>query len=200
VLACCGAITDYMDFQPFAKKVISSFDRQFLLYEATVLAFSIAIIGRGGLEANLKLERIAEELGAGKKLPHELENASTYSQEFASRSAALLEKARKEGKKMEHFAYIKTSESSTGNVAYSLVGAFDVPVGLAFREDGPDHYEISLRSIDASEYDLGKIIGRISSSLGASGGGHSHAAGCRIERSQLDEFVKMLDRELSAVP
>ena len=198
VLACCGAITDYMDLQPFAKKLISSFDRQFLMYEATVLSFSIAIISRDGLKGNVMLEHMAEELGGRKKLPHEIENASAYSQEFASHSAALMEKARKEGIKMGHFAYVKTSESSTGNVANFLVGAFNVPVGVAFREDGPDHYEISLRSIQASEYDLGKIVTRISSKLGASGGGHVHAAGCRIHRSQFDEFVKMLDHELSA--
>jgi oligoribonuclease NrnB/cAMP/cGMP phosphodiesterase (DHH superfamily) len=198
VLACCGAITDYMDFQPFAKKLISSFDRQFLLYEATVLAFSIAIIGRGEIESNLRLEQMAEELGKGKKFPHEIENASSFSQEFASRATALLERARNEGKKMQHFAYIKTNESSTGNVAYSLVGAFDTSVGVAFREDGSNHYEISLRSTEASKDDLGKIITKISSKLGASGGGHFHAAGCRIERSQLDDFVKLLDQELSA--
>ena len=198
VLACCGAITDYMDLQPFARKLISSLDRQFLLYEATILAFSIAIIGRSGLEADLKLEQMAQELGQGKKLPHEIENASTYAQEFASRSAALMERARREGKKMDNFAYIKTSESSTGNVAYFLVGAFDVPVGVAFREDGSDHYEISLRSAEASDHDLGKIVTKISAILGASGGGHFHAAGCRIERSQLGEFLKLLGEELSA--
>ena len=199
VLACCGAITDYMDLQPFARKLISTLDRQFLLYEATVLAFSIAIIGRTGLEANLKLEQMTEELGEGKKLPHEIENASTFAQEFASRATALMEKARREGKKMGNFAYIKTGESSTGNVAYFLVGAFDVPVGVAFREDGSDHYEISLRSIEASDHDLGKIVSNISTRLQASGGGHVHAAGCRIERSQLGEFLKLLEEELSAI-
>jgi oligoribonuclease NrnB/cAMP/cGMP phosphodiesterase (DHH superfamily) len=197
VLACCGAITDYMDFQPFAKKLISSFDRQFLLYEATVLAFSIAIIGRGEAQSNLRLEQIAKELGEGRKFPHEIESASAFSQEFATRAGSLLERARTEGKKMEHFAYIKTNESSTGNVAYSLVGAFDVPVGVAFREDGADHYEISLRSTEESVHDLGKIITKISSKIGASGGGHFHAAGSRIEKSKLNEFLNLLDQELA---
>ena len=197
ILACCGAITDYMDLQPFAKKLIASFDRQFLLYEATVLSFSIAMIGREGVSGNPLLVQIVEELGGNGRLPHEVENASSYSQEFASNSAAILEKARRDGKKMKHFAYFKTRESSTGNVANFLVGAFDIPVGVAFREDGPDHYEISLRSTEASKSDLGKVVSKISNTLEASGGGHVHAAGSRIKREQFEEFVQLLDKELS---
>lgn len=197
VLACCGAITDYMDLQPFAKRLIASFDRQFLLYEATVLSFSIAMIGRDGVVANPLLVKIVEELGAKSKLPHEIDNASHYAQEFASSSAALIERAHRDGKKMKNFAYFKTRESSTGNVANFLIGALDVPVGVAFREDGPEHYEISLRSLQDSNQDLGKIVGRISDRLRASGGGHAHAAGSRIKKDQFDEFIKMLDHELS---
>lgn len=197
ILASCGAITDYMDSQPLAKKLIASFDRQFLLYEATVLSFSIAIIGREGTSGNSLLVQIAEELGSGLKLPHQIDNASEYSLEFASRSAALIDKAKKDGKKMKSFAYFKTRESSTGNVANFLIGAFDVPIGVAFREDDPEHYEISLRSTFEDAHDLGKIVGKISTELDSSGGGHAHAAGSRIRKDQFDRFIEMLDRELS---
>lgn len=197
VLACCGAITDYMDLQPFAAKLIASFDRQFLMYESTVLSFTIAMIGREGTTGNQALIQIAEELGGKGKFPHELDNASHYAQEFASHSADLIERAKRDGKRMNNFAYYKTRESSTGNVANFLIGAFDVPVGVAFRDDGPDHYEISLRSTLESKYDLGKIAGKISGALEASGGGHSHAAGSRIRKDQLEEFIQMLNKELS---
>ncbi len=197
MLACCGAITDYMDLQPFARKLIASFDRQFLLYEATVLSFSIAMISRDGAGANPLLAHIVEELGGKGKLPHEMDNASSYAQEFASSSLALIERARKEGKKMENFAYFKTHESSTGTVANFLIGPLDVPVGVVFREDDSDHYEISLRSVQESKQDLGKIVGTISTKLEASGGGHAHAAGSRIRKDQLEQFMKMLDQELS---
>lgn len=197
IIACCGAITDYLDLQPFAKKIISSFDRQFLLYEATVLSFSIAIIGRDGAESNSTLTKIVDELASG-KLPHQIENASSYAQEFASHSAALIERVRKEGKKMKNFAYFKTRESSTGNVANFLIGAFDVSVGAAFREDQPGYYEISLRASEQSKHNLGKIVGKISAQIGLSGGGHPKAAGARIKTSQLDEFLSLLDSELSS--
>jgi oligoribonuclease NrnB/cAMP/cGMP phosphodiesterase (DHH superfamily) len=197
LLACYGAITDYMDLQPLARKLIASFDRQFLLYESTVLSFSIAMIGREGIQANLRLVEIVEELGGKRKLPHEIHKASYFAQQFASRSSSLIEEAKSFGKKTKNFAYIKTKESSTGNVANFLVGVFNVPVGVAFKEDGPSHFEISLRSVQDDRHDLGKIVSKISDELKASGGGHSHAAGSRIKRDQFNQFIDLLDLELS---
>jgi single-stranded DNA-specific DHH superfamily exonuclease len=197
VLACCGAITDYMDLQPFARKLISSFDRQFLLYEAVMLSFSVAMIGLKGPEGNPMLEQIVRKLGKEGKLPHEIENAAYYAQEFATQSSELIEQARRHGIKMKNFGFFKSQASSTGNAANFLIGALDTPVGAVFREDGSDHYEVSVRSIHESKHDIGKIVGKISNELQASGGGHAHAAGSRIKRDQLNEFVEKLDRELS---
>jgi len=200
IAACCGAITDYMDLQPYANKLIASFDRQFLLYEATVLSFAISTIGRGSADSNMQLVKLAEELARG-TLPHQIPRASEYAQSFADRSAELISSARKYGKKVhENFAYYLTKESSTGNVANFLVGAFDVPVGVAVREEEPGFYEISLRSIEQSKHDLGKIMGRISAKLNTSGGGHPHASGARIKQEQLNVFLELLDGELSAPP
>ena len=196
IVACCGAITDYLDLQPFARKTISSFDRQFLLYEATLLSFSISIIGRDGAQSNAHLLKIVEEL-ANEKLPHEIPDASSYAQEFASHSAVLIEKVKREGKRMRNFAYFKTKESSTGNVANFLIGAFNVPVGAAFREEEPGFYELSARGSEESRHDLGKILGQISTRFGTSGGGHPHAAGARIKVNQFEEFLTLLDEELS---
>lgn len=196
IAACCGAITDYMDLRPIARRLISSFDRQFLLYEATVLSFTIASIGRGSANSNSKLIELANELSSG-KLPHEIDGASNYAQLHATRSAELLQLARTEGKRMKNFAYHLTNESATGNVANFLIGVFNVPVGVALREEEKGYYEISLRSIEESKHDLGKIAGRIATKLSSSGGGHPHASGARIRDSQLDEFLAALDEELS---
>ena len=195
IAACCGANTDYMDTRPFAKKLISCFDRQFLLYEATVLSFAISVIGRGSAESNAKLVDLTKDLSAG-KLPHELDGASSYAQLHASRSATLLETAKKEGRRMKNFAYHVTKESATGNVANFLIGVFDVPVGVALREEN-DYYEVSLRSVDDSPHDLGKISGKVASMLNSAGGGHPHASGLSIKRSDLESFLEILDQELS---
>ncbi|MHB8566110.1 MAG: DHHA1 domain-containing protein [Nitrososphaerales archaeon] len=196
ILACAGAITDYMDLAPFAKKLVASFDRQFLLYEATVLSFTIATIGRGSSESNSLLIKLVKQLAEG-KLPHEVPNASSLAQEYASRSAELIERVRKEGKKRENYAYFLTKESATGNVANFLVGAFNVPVGVALREEEPGYLEISLRSTEESKHDLGKIVGGIATNLNTSGGGHPHASGARIKTGELEKFLQMLDDALA---
>jgi len=199
VVACCGAITDYMDSQPLASKLISGFDRQFLMYEATVLSFAIATIGRDSKESNSKLIEVVEELAAG-KFPHEIENAPVLAEEYADRASSLLERVAKEGKRMKNFAFVRTKESATGNVANFLKGAFDVEVGVAIREEEPGYFEISLRSTDESKHDLGKIVGKIATRLNTSGGGHPNASGARIKDTQLEQFLSMLDSELSSPP
>ncbi|HKW05160.1 MAG TPA: DHH family phosphoesterase [Nitrososphaerales archaeon] len=199
ILACAGAITDYMDLQPYAKKLIASFDRQFLLYESTVLSFCIGTIGRGSSGANSALIDIVYQL-ADEKLPHEIPDASTLAQEYAKRSAELLTRLRREGKIRKNYAYFLTKESSTGNVANFLMGLFETPVGVALREEEPGYFEISLRSSDESKQDLGKIVTLIATRLNTSGGGHPHASGIRIKDEQLDEFLQILDEELSKQP
>ncbi|MCL4519299.1 MAG: DHH family phosphoesterase, partial [Thaumarchaeota archaeon] len=173
----------------------SSFDRQFLLYEATVLSFAIAAIGRGPDSNDAALVSIVHQLASG-KLPHEIDDAANLAKEHAARSEELIELVARNGIKRKNFAYYLTKESATGNVANFLVGAFDVPVGVSLREED-GFYEISLRSTEDSNQDLGKIIGRIAARLSASGGGHPHASGARIRQSQLEEFLSMLDDELS---
>lgn len=118
-------------------------------------------------------------------------------QDHASRSSELIQRVRRDGSRRKNFAYYVTGESATGNVANFLIGAFDVPVGAAFRQEEPGFLEVSLRSTDESPHDLGKIVGRIATKLNTSGGGHPHASGARINNSQLEEFLTMLDHELS---
>jgi single-stranded DNA-specific DHH superfamily exonuclease len=195
ILACCGAITDYMDSRPYAKSLIAAFDRQFLMYEATVLSFAIATIGRTGEDSNSRLIDVVRELASG-KFPHEIDHASELAQSYAGRASQLITLLKREGKRMKNFAYFKTKESATGNVANFLVGAFGVPVGVAIREEQPGFYELSLRSIDESKHDLGKIVRKITETLDASGGGHPHASGARIRQSDLDSFLSMLDQQL----
>jgi len=40
-------------------------------------------------------------------------------------------------------------------------------------------------------------VGKIAAELNTSGGGHPHASGSRIKREQLNQFLTMLDKELS---
>jgi DHHA1 domain len=188
-----------MDDGPVARKLVSSFDRQFLLYEAAVLAFAISIIrkksGSSLKESSPPLVEVVENL-ANSKLPHEIPGAVEYSQEFAENASLMLSELKREGKKAGNFAYVKTKESSTGNVAYALIGAFNVPVGMAYRDDGPENYEASLRATDDYSGDLSKVVGMIAKELNCSGGGHPKASGIRIKKEQLEVLLKKLEVSL----
>jgi oligoribonuclease NrnB/cAMP/cGMP phosphodiesterase (DHH superfamily) len=198
ILAAYGAITDLMDHGQLARKLISSFDRQFLLYESTVLAFTISVIRKENHDASTKnntLLGIVDRLAKG-EFPHALPHAIEYSQEFAENASKMLEQLKQDGRKAGSFAYVKTSESSTGNVAYALIGALNVPVGMAYREDGPTNYEVSLRATDDFSGDLSKIVGTVAQRLGTSGGGHAKASGIRIKQTQLNDLIQQLQTEL----
>ncbi len=198
ILASCGAITDLMDGGSVARKLISSFDRQFLLYEATVLAFTISMVRKekeGGAKNEILLD-IVERLAEG-DLPHAIPGAIEYCQAFAQNASETLERLKSEGKKAGSFGYVKTSESSTGNVAYALIGALNVPVGMAYREDGPDNYEVSLRATEDYRGDLSQVVGKAAKALYTSGGGHAKASGIRIKRDQLEDLIALLRKELS---
>ena len=193
IAACSGAITDYMDLQPYAKKLIASFDRQFLLYEATVLSFTIATIGRGSEESNQLLVKLAEELASG-KLPHEIEGASEYAQSHAARSAELISIAKKNGRKVhENFAYIVTKESSTGNVANFLVGRVRCSGGSCDK-GGETRFLRDFASLDRRVKARSREDnGTNNDDLGTSGGGHPHASGARIRRGsarRISEFAR----------
>jgi len=187
LIALCGAVTDYMDDSPMAKRLMEQGDRLFVLLEATLLSEALGL--KGG-EVGFP-EMVVGELSKMKH-PHEIRGVSDAAIEQLRREAALAELVKVRGKKMGHLAYMVTDEHSTGNVAKLLIGAFEVPVGVAMKEQRQGWYEVSLRSTSEARIHLGKTIGRISSRLGGSGGGHYKAAGCRIPVSEANQMLKAL--------
>ena len=187
LIALCGAVTDYMDDSPMAKRLMEQGDRHFVLLEATLLSEAL---GLKGAEEGFP-EMVVEELSRMKH-PHEISGVPEAAIEQLGREARLGEHVKAEGKKMGHLAYMVTREHSTGNVAKLLIGAFEVPVGVAMKEKQRGWYEVSLRSTSEAPIHLGTTIGKVAASLGGSGGGHRKAAGCRIPVGKADEMLKAL--------
>ncbi len=189
LIALCGAVTDYMDDSPMAKKLMEQGDRQFVLLEATLLALAL---GRKAEEEGFP-EMIVEELSRMRH-PHEIPGVPEAAVEQLAREAKLGEFVKAHGKKRGRLAYMVTTQYSTGNVAKLLIGAFEVPVGLAMKQKQPGWYEVSLRSTSEARIHLGTTIGKISARLGGSGGGHRKAAGCRVPVARADEMIDALSR------
>jgi single-stranded DNA-specific DHH superfamily exonuclease len=187
LIALCGAVTDYMDDAPIAKKMMEQGDRHFVLLEATLLSEAL------GLKASEEgfPEMVVGELSRMKH-PHEIRGVPEAAIEQLKREVHLGEIVKAKGKKMGHLAYMVTDEYSTGNVAKLLIGAFEAPVGVAMKEKQGGWYEVSLRSTSDAKLHLGRTIAKISERLGGSGGGHRKAAGCRIPVSEAHEMLKAL--------
>jgi RecJ-like exonuclease len=187
LVALCGAVTDYMDDSPMAKRLMEQGDRQFVLLEATLLSEAL---GLKGAEEGFP-EMVVGELSRMKH-PHEIRGVPEAAVEQLGIEAKLAELVKVQGRAMGHLAYMVTKEHSTGNVAKLLIGAFEVPVGVAMKEKQRGWYEVSLRSTSESSTHLGTTIGKIAARLGGSGGGHRKAAGCRIPVAKADDMLKAL--------
>jgi len=187
LIALCGAVTDYMDDSPMAKRLMEQGDRHFVLLEATLLSKALDLKGS---EEGFP-EMVVRELSIMKH-PHEMRGVPEAAVEQLRREARLGEIVKARGKKLGQIAYMVTNQFSTGNVASLLIGAFEVPVGVAMKEKQRGWYEVSLRSTSEASIHLGTTIGRISAPLGGSGGGHRRAAGCRIPVSEANAMLKAL--------
>ncbi len=191
LVALSGAVTDYMDDSPMGKEMMEKMDRHFVLAESTMLA--LALDNRGSEEGYP--ESLVAEMIKMKK-PHEMPGVPEAAVRQLEKEASLEDLVKAGGKKEGRLAYMVTSEHSTGNVAKVLIGAFDVPVGVAMKQKQPGWYEVSLRGTSRSKAHLGRTISKIAAGLGGSGGGHQKAAGCRVPASKVDEMIAALAKKV----
>jgi RecJ-like exonuclease len=192
ILAAYGAVTDYMDEQPIAKSIIAKYDRQFILLESTLLTHALL----GSKSDNLFKEKIVQGL-LELNYPHEIKGILENARKGLEETSRLMKLVTKEGVKGNWIAHMQTKEGSTGTVASLLIGAFDVPVGIAYRfVDEENVCEISLRAIYDFKYDLGKLVTRVTNMIGGSGGGHSKASGARIPKELLKDFIDLIEFEI----
>ena len=193
LLALYGAVTDYMDTSANASKMMETFDRQFVLLECTLLSYALAKNGRDYAYP----ETLVREL-AMMKAPHTIDEVGKDALEQAEVVTRLAEEVRSKGTRLGRLAYMKTEQSATGNVAKLLLGAFGVPLGVAYKEKSGGTAEFSLRSTSESKIHLGKEIGLIAQRHGGSGGGHEKAAGCSVPSSEVQGLLADLESRLEA--
>ena len=184
LLALYGAVTDYMDTSANASQMMETFDRQFVLLECTMLAYALAKKGRDYSYPEMLVKELALM-----KAPHTIDEVGKEALEQAEVVRKLTDEVKSKGTRMGKLAYMKTGESATGNVSKLLLGAFGVPVGVAYKEKVGGIAELSLRGTSESRIHLGKEIGIIAQKHGGSGGGHERAAGCSVPSSEVQGLL-----------
>lgn len=191
LVALYGAVTDYMDDAPVAKKMMERTERHFVLLEATLLS---SALGNRSDQAGYP-EMLVRELSMMKH-PHEIEGVPEAALEQVVKEANMEDEVRSAGTKKGKLAYVVMSKYSTSIVSKVVLGAFDVRVGVAMKEKQQGWFEVSLRSTSECRIHLGQTIGRIAEALGGSGGGHRKAAGCRIPVPRMREMIDALAKKI----
>jgi single-stranded-DNA-specific exonuclease len=191
-LAIYGAIGDYMDDTPVIKDLIKKWDKRTIYFEAGILTQGIEYL-ENDYESKRRILTIL-----AKKTPPSLDEELVNMALLYTRREQNLLKDLKTGIRVEgHIAYSCNFPLSLGKTASYIKRLSNSPVTLAADEQN-DKIEISVRRRD-ERVDLNKIMRGLTPKFDGSGGGHPAAAGGRIRKDSLPEFLKELNREVKAI-
>jgi len=191
-VAACAAITDYMEDRPLGSKALQIFDRQFALISATVLTYNIV----GHQNDPDYLLYLVDELSES-KYPHEIPNSYEFAQVQVGKLAEIISKVKKSLKVKKNLGYMEIKDSGASGAVNFVLGLSGKDVGVAYKER-VDYgiYAVSVRGSKTCKIHLGKLVNKLSTKFGGSGGGHDKACGASIPKSQITKFVNALNTEL----
>lgn len=192
-IAACAAITDYMDDRPLAADLLQIYDRQFALISATVMTYNIV----GHQKEPDYLIYLTEQLAA-LKFPHQIPDAFELARIQVARLADTMTDVRKNYKKMRNLAHMEVTDSGASGAVNFVLGFSGKQVGVAYKERiDYDTYAVSVRGAKSCQAHLGRMVNNLATSLGGSGGGHSHACGALIPKAKMRTFLLRFNRELA---
>jgi single-stranded-DNA-specific exonuclease len=191
--AAAGALTDYMETKPRASAIMSKFDKQFLMLEATALSYMIS----ANQNNNEFLSKIVDTL-AEMKYPHEIDGGFSIAEKYCVRLAQAMNKIEASVVKFKNLACVHSNvDLSASTIVNSVLGLSGKPVAMVYKlKDDINSYVISIRASKDSKVHLGRLVNEIATQVGGSGGGHEKASGAVIPKDKLDQFINLLDRQI----
>ena len=191
-IAACAAITDYMEDRPIGSKLLQIFDRQFALISATVLTYNIV----GHQKEPDYLLYLVDELSES-KYPHNIPNTYEFAQIQVCKLAEIISKVKKSMKTKKNLGYMEITDSGASGAVNFVLGLSGKDVGVAYKER-TDYgiYAVSIRGSKTCKVHLGKLVNKLSTKFGGSGGGHDKACGASIPKSEINKFINTLNKEL----
>ena len=191
-VAACAAITDYMEDRPLGSKLLQIFDRQFALISATVLTYNIV----GHQNDPDYLLYLVDELSES-KYPHQIPNSYEFAQIQVEKLASVISKVKKSMKVIKNLGHMEILDSGASGAVNFVLGLSGKDVGVAYKER-VDYgiYAVSVRGSKNCKVHLGKIVNKLSTEFGGSGGGHDKACGASIPKANIKKFIKNLNLEL----
>ncbi len=185
----CAAIIDELGNRPIASSIISKYDKHFMEFEATVLAYAI-YNNQNNQEYLLTLVNMLAE----GMLPHVidgvLDNAKIYADKIA-RNINIIKGAKRIG---NNIVYMKAEDLPASTIANMLLAMYgnDVKVAIAYKQRG-DKVVLSVRGSDLCRLHLGKVVNDIALSMNGSGGGHEKACGGMIPKESINQFIERIN-------
>ena len=191
-VAACAAITDYMEDRPIGSKLLQIFDRQFALISATVLTYNIV----GHQKDPDYLLYLVDALSES-KYPHQIPNSYEFAQIQVEKLAEVISKVKKSMKVTKNLGYMEIIDSGASGAVNFVLGLSGKDVGVAYKER-VDYgiYAVSVRGSKKCQVHLGKLVNKLATEVGGSGGGHDKACGASIPKDNIKKFIKTLDNSL----
>jgi single-stranded-DNA-specific exonuclease len=189
-VALYGAIGDYSDETPFARERILNWDRRALYFEVSTIAMGIKNEEFCKYDAK---RRIVAALSAGKN-PTDIPGLVKSAKRAINREFELYEQTKGRARKSGKVGYVLDQKSFgfRGPSALFSATVTNSPLGLyVFTRE--KYIDITARTRDYS-LKLNKLMEEASERVGGSGGGHAAAAGAKIPKGRLKEFLEELNK------
>ena len=191
-IAAAAALTDYLETKPIASNLVSRFDRQFLMLEATALSYMIS----SSQHDNDFLMTIVDDLSKN-KYPHDIEGGFLRAEKHARKVLSVVKSIENSIVLNKNLAYVRiNSELPSSMVVNFVLGISGKPVALVYKtKEEINSCIISIRGSNECKVHLGRIVNSLSSALSGSGGGHAKASGAVIPKDKFSEFIRQLDKK-----
>jgi single-stranded-DNA-specific exonuclease len=191
--AASAALTDYMECRPLASAIMSRYDRQFLMLEATALSYMISS-NQHNEEFLVNAVNTLSEM----KYPHDIEGGFAIAERYAKKVADGVRIVQDSIAVKKKVAYTQSiSDLSASVIVNFVLGISEKPVAMVYRlKDDINSYIISIRASKACDVHLGRIVNEVASNLGGSGGGHEKACGAVIPKGRLEDFINAIDKHV----
>ncbi len=187
-VALYGAIGDYLDETPWARRAVEEWDKRNIYFEAGVLS--------QGLEGSRRMHEFKREIIkhlAENKLPSSLSPLLVRALIEAVATEDMRKWVIRNTVKLRNIAYVVDPPGSLGKAATYARVYGEKPIGLAAAHHHRKIMNMSLRA-RKNTIDLNKLLRTIAPRHGGTGGGHPYAAGARIPLHQFKEFLEELDK------
>ncbi len=188
-VAIYGAIGDYSDNTPGVRRMLEKWDKRELYLEAGILVAALEGVRRRDFDFKRSLVNHLSE----NRLPSSDGNLVEMALRESERDEEMRRLVKSLVKTHGNVSYVVNVKWSLGKAATYARAYGGTIVGVAAEEQG-ENIDLSIRSVGLRG--LHRVTSSVAGALGGIGGGHSNAAGARIPRGKLLEFIEMLDERL----